>query len=56
MIVCTTLGSDGAVGGGLGRASRVAVALVDDARVSSWEEYDVGWDRLHDQGWIRRDP
>jgi predicted Fe-Mo cluster-binding NifX family protein len=50
MIVCTTLGSAGAVGGGLGRASRVAVADVDDARVSSWEEYDVGWDRLHDQG------
>jgi predicted Fe-Mo cluster-binding NifX family protein len=50
MIVCTTLGRDGAVGGGLGRASQVAVAVVDDGQVSSWEEYDVGWDQLHDQG------
>ena len=50
MIVCTTLASDGTIGGGLGRASRVAVARVDGDRLSSWKEYDVGWDRLHDQG------
>ncbi len=50
MILCTTLGRDSAVGGGLGRASRVAVAVVDGDQVTSWEEYDVGWDQLHDEG------
>jgi len=48
MIVLVTLGPGGAVGGGLGRAARVALAEVDDGAVASWEEVDVGWDRLHD--------
>lgn len=50
MKVCTTLGPDGTVGGGLGRAARVAVASVEDGQVASWDEHDVGWDALHDQG------
>ncbi len=50
MIVCTTLGPDGVVGGGLGRASHVALAAVEDGQVMSWDEVDVGWDRLHDEG------
>jgi predicted Fe-Mo cluster-binding NifX family protein len=50
MIMCATLGSGGTVGPGLGRASRVAVASVTDGHISSWEELEVGWDRLHDQG------
>lgn len=50
MIVCTTLGPDGGVGGGLGRASHVALASVDDGQVVSWEEIEVGWDRLHGEG------
>lgn len=50
MIVMTTLGPDGLVGGGLGRASRVAVASVADGGIGSWEEFDVGWDVLHDEG------
>lgn len=50
MIVCSTLGPGGTVGGGLGRAARVAVATVSGGQVSSWEELDVGWDRLHDEG------
>lgn len=50
MIVCTTLGPAGGVGGGLGRASRVAVASVEDGEVSTWEEHSVGWDALHDEG------
>ncbi len=50
MIVCTTLAPDGGVGGGLGRAARVAVAAVAEGDVASWQEYDVDWDRLHDEG------
>lgn len=48
MIVLVTLGPGGTVGGGLGRAGRVALAEVADGSVTSWEEIDVGWDRLHD--------
>jgi predicted Fe-Mo cluster-binding NifX family protein len=50
MIVFTTLGPAGTVGGGLGRASHVAVATVEDGQVTSWAEHEVGWDRLHDEG------
>lgn len=50
MIVFTTLGPDGSVGGGLGRASHVAVAAVSEGRIDSWEEHEVNWDRLHDEG------
>jgi predicted Fe-Mo cluster-binding NifX family protein len=50
MIMCATLGSGGTVGPGLGRASRVALASVTDGHISSWEELEVGWDGLHDQG------
>lgn len=50
MIVFSTLGPNGTVGGGLGRASHAAVASVSNGRIVSWEEHEVGWDRLHDQG------
>jgi predicted Fe-Mo cluster-binding NifX family protein len=50
MIVCVALGPDGAVGGGWGRAERVAVARVEGGAIASWEEFDVGWGRAHDAG------
>ena len=50
MIVMTTLGPDGTVGGGLGRAARVAVATVSEGQIGAWDEVDVGWNRLHDEG------
>lgn len=50
MIVMTTLGADGAVGHGLGRASDVALAKVDGGEITSWSEVHVGWDELHDEG------
>ena len=50
MIVCVALGSGDAVGGGWGRAERVAVAKIEDHRVTSWEVFDVGWGRQHDAG------
>ncbi|MCL2735307.1 MAG: NifB/NifX family molybdenum-iron cluster-binding protein [Propionibacteriaceae bacterium] len=36
------------VGGGLGRAHSIAVASIDDATISSWEEFEVRWDLSHD--------
>ena len=50
MIVCVALGAGDTVGGGWGRADRVAVAKVDGEQIASWEVFDVGWGRQHDAG------
>lgn len=50
MIVMTTLDTNGNVGGGLGRASHVALASVEGGEITSWNEHEVAWDRLHDEG------
>jgi len=50
MIVLVNVTPDGKVGGGWGRAPRIAVAEVADGAVTNWTEHDVGWDRLHDEG------
>lgn len=50
MIICTTLGPGGTVGGGLGRATHVALASVTGGAIGAWDELEVGWDRLHDEG------
>ena len=50
MIVCIPVMSTGEVGGGWGRAARVAVAEVLDGAIVRWEPVDVGWDVLHDEG------
>ena len=50
MAVCVNLASDGRVGQGRGRASHVAVAEVDAGSIVRWEEVEVGWDHLHDEG------
>ncbi len=48
MVVCVPVTVDGAVDHSWGLARRVAVAEVTGGRVASWEEFDVGWDVLHD--------
>jgi len=50
VIVCIPVGDNGQVGGGWGRAHRVAVADVSTGAVTRWDEYDVGWDAAHDTG------
>ncbi len=50
MVVCVPVTSDGQVGGAWGRANRVALAEVTDGKVVGWQEIEVGWDRLHDEG------
>ncbi len=50
MIVCVPVTPDGQVDPRWGRAARVAVARVDDGRITAWAEHDVAWDVLHDVG------
>ena len=39
------------VGGGWGKAQRIALATVDDdGTVTDWAEHDVRWDLAHDEG------
>lgn len=49
MRVCVPVTSDGEVDHGWGRAARVAVAEIEDGSLVAWEEFAVGWDRLHDE-------
>jgi len=50
MIVCVPVTSDGQVDHRWGRAKRIAVANVTDGVVESWQEIEVSWDQLHDEG------
>ena len=50
MIVCVPITEDGQVDPRWGRAQRIAVARVHDGVVEDWREFDVSWDRLHDEG------
>lgn len=38
------------VGGGWGKAQRIAIATVDDGTITDWTEHDVRWDVAHDEG------
>lgn len=48
-VVAVPVGEDGQVGS-WGRAHTVAIASVYQGTVSGWEEWEVGWDVLHDTG------
>ena len=48
--VCVPVTSDGLVEPRWGKAHRVAVAEVEDDTVRGWQEFEVGWDALHDAG------
>lgn len=48
MIVCVPVTPDGQVDSSWGRAPRVAVATVQDGRITTWDEHAVAWDALHD--------
>ena len=50
MILCVPVTESGEVDPRWGRAGRVAVTEVVGGTVRSWEEFDVAWDRLHDEG------
>ncbi len=50
MIIAVPVTPDGEVDPRWGRATRVAVARLDQGRIVTWDEHDVGWDDLHDAG------
>lgn len=50
MIVCVPVDPDGSVGHSWGRAPRVAVARVESRNIADWQEFEVRWDALHDEG------
>jgi predicted Fe-Mo cluster-binding NifX family protein len=50
MIVCVPVTGDGQVGSAWGKAPRVAVATVEAGGIAEWQEFDVAWDQLHDEG------
>ncbi|NNN08543.1 MAG: hypothetical protein HKL85_05040 [Acidimicrobiaceae bacterium] len=50
MIFCVPVTSDGQVDPRWGRAQRIAVAQVTNGTIDEWQEVEVSWDRLHDEG------
>jgi len=50
MIVCTPVTKEGLVDPRWGRADRVALAEVVNGEILSWQEVEVSWSRLHDEG------
>lgn len=50
MIACVPVGDTGVIDPRWGRADRLAIAEVLDGQIVSWQEFDVGWSRLHDEG------
>ena len=50
MIVCVPVTGDGQVDPRWGRADRIAVADVEEGEIRRWDEVEVSWSRLHDEG------
>jgi predicted Fe-Mo cluster-binding NifX family protein len=50
MIVCVPVYDDGTIDPRWGRADRLAVADVRSGEVVRWDEVEVSWNELHDQG------
>ena len=50
MIMCVPITKDGMVDPSWGRADWIAVADVVDGKIADWQEIEVSWSRLHDEG------
>jgi len=50
MIICVPITPDGVVDPRWGRADWVAVAEVIEGKIANWQEIEVSWSRLHDEG------
>ncbi len=50
MIVCVPVTGDGRVDPRWGRADWIAVAEVEDGEIRRWDEVEVSWSVLHDEG------
>ena len=50
VIVCVPVDGNGAVDPRWGRADWIAVADVRGGQIEDWQEFEVSWSRLHDEG------
>lgn len=50
MIICVPVNSDGTIDPRWGRANQVAVVELFRGQAERWQEYDVRWGELHDEG------
>lgn len=50
MKVCVPVTDKGQIGPRWGKADRLAVADVTNGEITDWQEVEVGWAELHDQG------
>src|SRR5487761_2209154 len=50
MILCVPITPEGTVDPRWGRADSIAVAEVASGQIESWQEFEVDWSRLHDEG------
>lgn len=50
MVVCVPVTMEGMIDPRWGRADRVAIAVVTGDGIADWQEFDVGWNTLHDAG------
>ncbi len=50
MVVCVPVTAEGLIDLRWGRADRVAITEVTKDGIGAWQEYEVGWNALHDAG------
>ena len=50
MIFCAPVTTEGLIDHSWGRADWVALADVVDGEIKTWQEVEVSWSRLHDEG------
>jgi len=50
MIICAPVTNEGTIDPRWGKADWVALANVADGEIVSWQEVEVSWSRLHDEG------
>ena len=50
MVVCLPVTTEGVIDPRWGRAARVAITDLTDDGIEGWQEYEVGWQTLHDSG------
>jgi predicted Fe-Mo cluster-binding NifX family protein len=50
MVVCVPVTTEGLIDPRWGRADRVAITQVTGDGIGAWQEYEVGWNALHDSG------
>jgi predicted Fe-Mo cluster-binding NifX family protein len=50
MVICVPVTTEGMIDPRWGRADRVAITEATRDGIGVWQEYDVGWNALHDAG------